>query len=34
MGINSLLAGIPRVRVLDENGKELLRGWYAFHEMR
>jgi hypothetical protein len=28
------LAGIPRVRVLDKNGKELIRGWYAFHEAR
>lgn len=28
------LACIPQVRVLDENGREVLRGWYAFHEKR
>ena len=28
------LAGVPMVRVLDEDGREVLRGWYAFHEKR
>ena len=28
------LRGIPMVRVLDEDGREVLRGWYAFHEKR
>ena len=28
------LRGIPMVRVLDEGGREVLRGWYAFHEKR
>ena len=28
------LKGIPMVRVLGESGREVLRGWYAFHEKR
>lgn len=28
------LAGVPQVRVLDEEGREVLRGWYVFHEKR
>lgn len=31
---NGPLVGIPKVRVLDKNGKELLRGWYVFHKAR
>lgn len=26
------IKGVPKVRVLDENGKEVLRGWYIFHQ--
>lgn len=26
--------GVPRVRVLDESGTEIMRGWYVFHESR
>lgn len=28
------LKGIPKVRVIDENGNEVMRGWYAYHEKR
>ena len=28
------LPGVPQVRVLDERGKEVLRGWYVYHETR
>lgn len=26
--------GVPMVRVLDGEGKEVLRGWYVYHELR
>lgn len=26
--------GVPRARVLDEHGKEIMQGWYVFHESR
>lgn len=28
------IAGVPMVRVLDEDGNEVLRGWYMRHENR
>ena len=29
-----LIPGVPMVRVLDEDGNEVLRGWYMRHENR
>lgn len=33
-GLMAPVAGVPRVRVLDEDGNEVLRGWYIFHKNR
>ena len=33
-GLRDPLPGIPKVRVLDKDGKQLLTGWYVFHEAR
>lgn len=29
-----LFSGVPMVKVLDQDGKEVLRGWYFRHERR
>ena len=33
-GLRDPLPGIPKVRVLDKDGKQLLTGWYVFQEAR
>lgn len=33
LGIDPI-PGIPMVKVVDENGKELFRGWYIYYKMR
>ena len=33
-GLREPISGIPKVRVLDKDGKQLLTGWYVFHEAR
>lgn len=34
MGAKDPVEGVPMVRVLDEQGREVLRGWYIRHEKR